>query len=357
MAIAMSAWSDGARASTPPGFVGTVLPFGNRCGLLSRENRCLSDQDLARLQEAHVRIVRWGFRWSLAQPLSLLPPNWNITDAVIGSLASRGIRVLPVLTGTPSWAGETHETPPLDSRTARQGWRQFVTAAVRRYGPNGTYWSSDYRHDFPGAAPVPITAWQVWNEQNLVHTFPPRPSPPKYARLLRISDQAIEAADPHAKTVLGGMPGYVHPHAWRYLARLYRQRGVKSRFDAVALHPYAPDVRHVMQQIKRVRRVMRANGDARTPMWITELGWGSDSPDKFGINAGIEGQKRLLKRTFPRLVRARHRWHLAHAFWFDWRDPPPGSGRCSFCESSGLFFHDHTPKPAWNVFLRVTRPG
>src|SRR5919197_87655 len=75
MAIAMSAWSDGARASTPPGFVGTVLPFGNRCGLLSRENRCLSDQDLARLQEAHVRIVRWGFRWSLAQPLSLLPPN------------------------------------------------------------------------------------------------------------------------------------------------------------------------------------------------------------------------------------------------------------------------------------------
>jgi hypothetical protein len=64
----------------------------------------------------------------------------------------------------------------------------------------------------------------------------------------------------------------------------------------------------------------------------------------------------MLKRAFSRLVARRHRWRLAHAFWFDWRDPPPGTGGCSFCESSGLFRDDQTPKPAWRVFRRVIMP-
>jgi hypothetical protein len=113
----------------------------------------------------------------------------------------------------------------------------------------------------------------------------------------------------------------------------------------------------VILQIKRMRRVMGAHHDGHTPIWITELGWGSDPPDRFGINAGTRGQRRMLKRTFPRLIRGRHRWRLRHVFWFDWRDPPPGTGRCSFCDSSGLFWHDHRPKPAWRIFKRIVAPS
>jgi hypothetical protein len=149
------------------------------------------------------------------------------------------------------------------------------------------------------------------------------------------------------------MPGYVGMHAWDYLDRLYRRPGIKRRFDAVALHPYAPDVKHVMLQIKRVRRVMREHGDGGSGIWITELGWGSDPPDRFEVNAGIRGQKRKLERVLPRLIRERHRWHLKHVLWFDWRDPLPGQGRCSFCDSAGLFWHNETPKPAWRAFKRV----
>jgi hypothetical protein len=351
-AVALAA-SGGAQARAPDGFVGTVLPFGSRCAALEQSDNCLSDQDLSRMQEAHVRVVRWGLRWSRIQPLRLVPPNWRATDAVIGSLASRGIRVLPVLTGSPRWAARTPETPPLDSPTARDGWRQFVAAAVRRYGPGGEYWASRYGHQFPGRPIRPITTWQVWNEQNLEKTFPPRPWPPRYARLLRIADQAISAQDPDAKTLLGGMPGFVEPRAWEYLDRLYRQPGVKHRFDAVALHAYAPDVRNVMVQIKRVRRVMRAHHDAQSPVWITELGWGSDPPDQFGVvNAGIQGQRRMLERALPRLIHRRHRWRLERVLWFDWRDPPPRPGRCAFC-SAGLFWNDQTPKPAWRAFKRI----
>jgi len=113
----------------------------------------------------------------------------------------------------------------------------------------------------------------------------------------------------------------------------------------------------VTLQLKRIRRVMRAHNDARSPIWITELGWGSDPPDSFGVNAGLEGQRRKLERVLPRLIRDRHRWRLEHVLWFDWRDPPPRPGRCSFCESAGLFWHDQTPKPAWQAFKQVVRYG
>jgi hypothetical protein len=353
--VAVALAAAGNAQGAPEGFVGTVLPFASRCATLDQEGNCLSDRDLGRMEDAHLKMVRWGLRWSRIQPLRLLPPNWRATDAVIGSLASHGIGVLPVLTGTPRWAARTPETPPLDSDTAREGWRQFVTAAVRRYGPGGEYWTSRYQRQFPGASPHPISTWQVWNEQNLAHTFPPRPSPRRYAQLLRITHDAVTTADREARIVLGGMPGYVDLRAWDFLDRLYRQPGVKRWFDAVALHPYASDLRHVALQIKRTRRVMRAHDDGHSPVWITELGWGSDAPDRFGVNAGLRGQRRMVKRVLPRLIRVRNRRHLEHVMYFDWRDPPPGPGKCSFCESAGLFWHDQTPKPAWRAFKRVVR--
>lgn len=346
-----------ASATAPSDFVGTIFPFRKVCSALLAGDSCLSGNDLGRMHQAHVRIVRWGFRWSHVQPLRLLPPNWHETDAMIGTLASRGIGVLPVLAGTPRWAGATANTPPIGSARAETGWRDFLRAAVDRYGPGGTYWTAVYPTEFPGAPIRPIETWQVWNEQNLERTFPPRPSPRRYAELVRISHDATTQEDPDARILLGGMPGYTRYRAWRYLDRVYGQPGMDHGFDAVALHPYAPDVRHVIKQIKRVRRVMRAHGDADVPIWITELGWGSDDPDKFGLNKGIRGQSRMLRRAFPRLERARRRWKLRHVFWYDWRDPAAGSHGCSFCTSSGLLWHDGSPKPAWHAFLRIKSPG
>jgi hypothetical protein len=356
LAVAAMAWPAPAGAAQK-GFVGAVVPFAHRCLMLGDGQRCLSDRDVDRMEAARVRVVRWGFRWSQIQPVRLVPPAWGAADAMIGSLASRGIRVLPVLTGTPSWAGPTHETPPIHTSKARHGWQRFVAAAVARYGPGGEYWATRYHRQFPDGRVRPITTWQVWNEQNREQTFSPRPFPRGYAQLLRLAHEGIAARDPDARVLLGGMPGFVRPTAWRYLARLYRRPGVKRRFDGVALHPYAPDPRHVLAQIKRVRRVMRAHGDGHTPIWVTELGWGSDAPDQFRINAGIDGQRRMLRRTFPRLVDRRKRWNLEHVLWFAWRDPPGRVGHCGFCESAGLFWNDQRPKPAWRVFKRLARPS
>ncbi len=38
------------------------------------------------------------------------------------------------------------------------------------------------------------------------------------------------------------MPGYGDLTAWDFLNRLYSVAGIKNRFDAAALHPYAHDL-------------------------------------------------------------------------------------------------------------------
>ena len=52
---------------------------------------------------------------------------------------------------------------------------------------------------------------------------------------------------------------------------------MKRFFDGVALHPYVADAGAMRAQILNLRRIMRVHHDAGTPLYVTEVGWGSDS--------------------------------------------------------------------------------
>jgi hypothetical protein len=354
--VVVALWAFGGTAlAGGRGLIGTVIPFTDRCSEVHKSN-CLETKDLKRLGRSHVTTVRWGFRWIRIEHVKGTY-NWNVTDQMIGDLANRGIRVLPVMTSPPRWAAAS-DRPPLKTKEARKGWKKFLKAAVDRYGPRGDYWTDPdlYDAEHPKGPSRPITTWQIWNEQNLkpgAQYVKPR----KYRKLVGISHDAIHSRDKKARIVLGGMPGYVQTKAWVYLKRLYQSRRFKRKFDAVAVHPYSPDVKHVFVQLWRMRQVMRRSHDRRAGLWITELGWGSKRPSRSEpINKGPKGQKRLLKKTFTRLKRQRKPYNLKHAYWFDWRDESRGTRACSFCTTSGLFRHSQKPKPAWRAFKRVTRP-
>ena len=250
-------------------FIGAVDPFATRCdsgllgtGILAKKGNCLSDRDLQRMERSRIKTARWGFRWSEVEK-EKGTFKWQVTDETIGALANRGIRILPVVAGSPAWAARTYGSPPLKTHAARQGWRAFLRAAVERYGPRGKYWTSPslYRHAFPGAKPKPIKAWQIWNEQN-IKGGPQYVKPRKYQKLVKLAHHSIMKVDPKAEIVLGGMPGYVRTHAWVYLKKLYKHERFRRKFDAVALHPYAPDVGHVLVQIDRMRQVMKRHHEA-----------------------------------------------------------------------------------------------
>jgi hypothetical protein len=313
----------------------------------------LDPQDFQTMAETGVGTDRFLINWGVVQP-NKGTFNWGPTDALVGAFASHGIRSVPFVWGSPAWVASTVARPPLDSLQNVGAWHGFLKAAVARYGPGGSYWANEYRQRYgAGATPLPIQSWQIWNEPNLKKYFAPSPSPSQYAQLLQISHDTIKSEDPHARIVLAGMPGYGDVNAWDFLNSLYSVPGVKGDFDAAALHPYAPKLDQLRLEIEKVRAVMRNHGDQATPLWLTELGWGSGPPDRFGLSKGLSGQERLLSGSFKLILSHRKSWNVRRVFWFDWRDPSsPEDVKCSFCDSAGLLEYDRTPKPAYHAFKR-----
>jgi polysaccharide biosynthesis protein PslG len=316
-----------------------------------------SGKDARMLKKSGAKTLRWSMFWARIER-SPGQFDWSVQDEVIGDLASKGIRVLPILSGTPDWLANSPSDPPIKSQKQRNAWTNFLREAVQRYGPNGAYWSGPYQADHPRKRARPIKIWQVWNEPNITSHFKPHPSPARYVDLLKLSHNAIEDADPGAKVMFAGMPGYsTQINAWDFLRLAYGQKGVKHAFDIVALHPYAHNVDQMLHEVSSVRHAMHNAGDGQTPMWITEIGWGSlpKNATPYRLTKGRKGQAKVLKHAFHALKQRRRHWHIGRVLWFNFRDPSGGSAEgCSFCTSAGLLQNNFTPKPSFSAFQSFT---
>ena len=313
----------------------------------------LDQRDFQTMRSTGIKTDRFLLFWESVQPQQGAF-DWGPTDALVGAFASHGIRPFPDISGNPDWVPGIAARPPLDTPDAERAWGDFLKALVDRYGPDGTYWTHEYAKQYGSdAVPMPIDSWQIWNEPNLSKYFAPKPSAPEYAKLVQISHDAIKSQDPSARIVLAGMPGNGDVKAWTFLDDLYGQPGFADSFDVAALHPYAPNVGAVGNQIKEVRNAMDHNGGQKTPLWLTELGWGSGRPDRFGLSKGPVGQARLLTAAFKLVLQNRRAWNVQRLMWFDWRDPSNAqAGKCSFCATAGLLNYDRTRKPAYFAFRR-----
>jgi polysaccharide biosynthesis protein PslG len=325
----------------------------------------LTQSDFDRMGDARVGSLRLGVYWPTVQPEHRGPLNWGGIDQAVAAAGREHILVLPILYGTPAYEANgctRHSCSAhirFKTKAQRRDWQAFVTAAVRRYGPNGDFWSAN-----PGVPYEPITRWQIWNEQN----NPGQRNPAgRYATLLKSADRTIHAVDPRAQTVLGGMLGTPRGGrrrtAWNYLGRLYKA-GAGQHFDAAALHPYSRAIPRIRTQIKRMRRVLRHHHDGDRQILITEIGWGSSRKRHPGTNArgavfnvNPKQQRRNLARSFDLLTNNRRSWRIGGVYWFQWKDPKdPPPGLCAFCYSAGLYRADgETAKPALSAYERFTR--
>ncbi len=328
-----------ANARLPPEFVG-----------ISPQTHA-NKEDFELMRGAGLRSVRLPLYWTGIERYSpaVVKPDWSDFDRSVMLAAQHGMRVFPFVWGTPRWVAPEPEVEPLRESWASSAWASFLRRAVVRYGAEGTFW-----RDHPDVTYLPINAWEVWNEQNIV-TFSANSSPERYARLIRISGRVIHRADPSARAILGGLfgrPLQIPPNigSGDFLKRLYKVRGVKQHFDGVALHPYVADAFAMRAQIRNLRRVMKANGDAATPLYITELGWGSDS-FQTRWERGLRGQARELDQAFGMLAGNRHKWRIGGVWWFSWSDI---QGGCQFCDSAGLLTEGREAKPAWYRFTAWT---
>jgi hypothetical protein len=286
-------------------------------------------------------------------------------DSLVAGAAEHGIEVLPFLYGTPAWvkgikckglsADECTRVPPLRGK-ARAAWIGFLRAIAGRYGSGGSFWSD--QTDAYDPPYLPITRWQIWNEPSSQTYYRPRPDAAGYAKLVKVSHDAIAGVDPGAQIVLAGVftapEGGPRYRIAPYMREFYRVRGVVKHFDIAAVHPYARTIEGLRKQIKNVRNTMRRGRAASKPLWITELGWSSDSPGPGPLLVGPQAQGDLLAQAFDMLAAQRGAWNLAGVSWYSWRDPGYGYSNCTFCAGSGLLAADGSRKAAWHAFVAAT---
>jgi hypothetical protein len=308
-----AAHAGAAERRVPPGWLGVTVD-----GLVEADHA----QEWDRMPRAGVETVRVAFWWSDLQPS---PPggsnpsfNFRSTDALVIAAAERGLALLPVVQQPPLWAaGETgvFGSPPADMVAVRS----IFAALVERYGPRGSLWRE--RPDIPRR---PIRAWQVFNEPNLESRWTIQPFARKYVATLQAAASGVHNADPGATVVLGGLTN----KSWEALSSIYAA-GARGSFDAVAIHPYSSSPANVVRIVRYARRVMRANGDARLPIWVTEFSWpaAGEMPAPgpadwtlraFGSLLTNSQQARLLGRTIRRMFAARERLRIARLVWYTW---------------------------------------
>lgn len=334
--LALTPATAGSRVgAAPAGFIG-ISPQG-----------ATDADDYALMREAGITSVRLPMNWAELVPEARdrFAPRWEILDGQVEHAAANRMRPFMFVWGTPEWVSPKLGAEPVSTARQRRAWMQFLRAAVLRYGPKGSFWRE--HRDLPRR---PVRMWEIWNEENIV-TFSKEPDPARFGRLIRMSGALLHRADPGSTVILGGLfgrPLQVPPNvpSAGFLAGLYRVPGIKRYFDGVALHPYVADAGALEGQIENLRAVMSLNGDVGTPLYVTEMGWGSAGFES-RWERGPRGQARELDRSFAMLTGNRRRWRIGGIWWFSWADQ---TGSCQFCDSAGLLTNRREAKPSWYRF-------
>jgi hypothetical protein len=228
------------------------------------------EERAVRLRELGAEVTRVTLEWRRieAQQGTF---DWSKTDASLNALRTEGIEPIVVLWATPGWAngGRGANVPPRSGTT----FAAFARAAAEQYP-----W---------------VRRWIVWNEPNQRRWLLP-PSPTVYVtKLLNPAAAAIKSVIPRA-AVAGGATAPRGGRGGTSPVDFIRGMGrAGARLDACAHHPHslspaetpttggcAQCTTITMATLERLVRETSAAFGARTRIWLTELGYQTNPPDR-----------------------------------------------------------------------------
>jgi polysaccharide biosynthesis protein PslG len=343
-AVAVSACCVPASAlgASVPDFYGV---WGN--GTLGRPSadRAAALDLQASLGVRHVRqFFEWGsIEWRAGEY------DFTDTDAFVADTSRRGLRVLPVLIGSTDWnttkppppAGHVGVYPPRDP----EGFAAFARATAARYGEGGSFWREN-----PDLPYVPIVSWQIWNEPSIAFFWITGPDPSAYVRLLAAASREIRSVEPNAEIVAAGIPNSTLGSPMIQFIRGMYHAGAAEWTDAIAVHPYGPDVTNVLAALRSVRHEMDAQGDP-SPIWASEYGWATGGPPT-SLTVDEADQATLVEGSLRLMGRYRTDLNLRGVTYYAWRDVTV-PGRDFWTEHTGLLRVDGSLKPAAAAYARV----
>jgi polysaccharide biosynthesis protein PslG len=325
--LAPAGAASAAKRQVPFGWMGVMAD-----GSLYEPSLRDFDGEFERMALSGVESVRTTFNWRSAQPYRTfddippaerddrwrsvggVPTDFRRTDRLMAAAAAHGIRVLPVVITAPDWAARHPghgNSPPAGTGP----YARFVAALARRYGPRGGYWAE--HREVPRR---PVRRWQFWNEPDQSQYFwSDQPYARDYVALIRQARASLKKVDPDAKVVLAGLTGF----SWGQLKAIYRQRGARSAFDEVAIHPYTAKPSGVIEIIRRVRETMARANDSKTPVAVTETTWTSAEgkgtwTKRYTWDTTESGQADRLRVLFKLLALRRRELRISSVYWYSW---------------------------------------
>ena len=349
-ALALSACSGPGKTTTasgtvPPTFIGIQTP-----DLAMATPRALA-ADTRDIVAAGAGLVRQPIYWTLTEPQ---PGQFDFgrVDALMTAAARRRLEVLPMLIATPYWAlprplaPGIGTGPPADPRQLAD----FAVTMVHRYGPKGSFWS-----EHPELPKRPVRSWQVWNEPNLPQYWAGHPDPAAYVRLLRVVGRAIHGADPKAEVVSAGIPNSREGIPFTTWVSRFFAAGGRGTFDAFGLHGYAATPDGVVAAVRETRGLLRAHGEARAPIRLTEFGWADRGPlSAFTVSGRTQAFD--VQSTITQLAAQHRTLGLEGIVYFALRDgASAGEANHGWGYFTGLLDGTGARKPAFGAFARTAK--
>lgn len=219
-----------------------AVPYGVVADL-TRSEYGMREELLDLAQKGGLGYVRVDWDWRVCQPTRDAAFDFSRYDRLVEAAEARGVRLLPIVYGTPKWADPAWRNA--------DAYAAFCRATVRRYG-------------------LRLPVLEIWNEQN-IPAFWKDPDASRYVALLRKAHEAIKAENPQVRVAFGGTAGW----APDFIEACYKA-GAQPFFDIMNVHPYTyprPAEVSVPDALKALRARMARHGDAAKPIWFTEVGW------------------------------------------------------------------------------------
>lgn len=265
-------------------------------------------KDIADTASAGFRLIRFDMTWESVEKTKGVY-DFQAFDRLVSQMAAKGIRPLFILDyGNPLYGGM-----PVRSEEARSAFAKFAAAAAARYKGKGV-------------------VWEIWNEPNHPHFWPPKPDIFEYMKLVIDAAAAIRVADPTAYIIAPS----VNRMDFGFLSECIKL-GLLRHVDAVSVHPYRDDQPEMaVDELVRLQYLIaESSPQKQIPVVVSEWGYTLLQP---GVTEAY--QAGYLQRLF--LVTAMA--GVEFTVWYDFRNDGPDPR--SFEHNFGLYRHDGREKPA-----------
>ena len=275
--------------------------------------------------------------------------NWSAYDNRFLIAARRGIHLLPLIEGIPTWSSGSTTTWAMPSDPF--AYAAFTGQVATRYGPGGTLWRAH-----PKLSQYAPVYFEIWNEPWYSYFSEPV-SPARYARLFKAAASAGRKANPKARFIITADWQYsTDEKSWHnWVDDMYAAvPHLNSYFDAYSTHPYGngsvdnwtPGNGDAFEtrRLEVIHHLFVTHGARKKKMWVTEVGWSTCSSSTSECYSETEQAANYAR--FDQLARTRWSSFLSAVFYYALTDQG-GSDRTNKELWFGVIRANGSHKPAY----------